>query len=863
MNLNKGLTPSPTFSIILYQNKAEENRVNKTDYLTMVATLNGALRDACSIITPSIVIEMSSFPSFNYVAIPTFNRYYFVQNITSITKNLWRIDLRADVLMTYKTGINLLHAITARQEFDFNNLLTDNEMPIENGMTFTSTYVDLALDITKFNVVTTKYRYVLTAFSDFTTTATRKDFEKTFLTNAKYLMNDEQVTTFLKKLNTPDFKTSLENVFANTPMEGLVSLRAYPLDIGALWNTAGQEPDDIIIGSYTTNAKGYLYVINPDEKCTIKIAQFRPPVNVTWREYSDELTLYLPFYGFTDINAAEFYTSDHYEVYYIIDFDTGVTTINIYRKEDNQDLKLVRTLSTSIAIDIALSATNATETVKNVLNFGMMTALTIGATVATGGAATPAITGAIMGAGREISSMQQRIHRGTNAGGAWGGVKSPLRPYLITAKRKYVEPEHYATLHGRPSRKGVTLGSQHGFTKIDDVHIEGTGFESITQDEKTLLETQLKNGVIFEKIKLATPTGLTFNSTAITLSWNTVENAEQYEIYLNSELFATTEDIVLTLTDYDNVPDGIVNASVRATAYSFESSDFSAEISFNHHVPLNAPVISATGSVVSWNAVPNAVLYRVYLKNFEGLTAEYSVENATSTDISTMWEGMSDGDVYVAITANPGAGSFEWVNSTRSNQITVVKAPSTVTLEKGTYKFVSLPNISDNVLQQDFEFTSRYENWHGIFVAGGEIRYKDNSGAYSNIYSSSGWLYDTYRTITLGTDQQVSPEFYKWAITDGNLVKQATGETWLLNNNVDLSLSGWSYSISFTSNNQSYSTFACHFNSPNDAGIYYGDTKVYDANTLWVNSAYRIVTFAAAPTGNLLRWLQANGTKQS
>lgn len=757
--------------------------------------------------------------------------------------------------MTYKTGINALHAITARQEFDFNNLLTDNEMPVENGMTFTSTYVDLALDITKFNVVTKKYRYVLTAFSDFTTTATRQDFEKTFLTNAKYLMNDEQVTTFLKKLNTPDFKTSLENIFANTPMEGVISLRAYPFDIGALWNTAGQEPDDIIIGSYTTNAKGYLYVVNPDEKCTIKIAQFRPPVNVTWREYSDELTLYLPFYGFTDIDAAEFYTSDHYEVYYIIDFDTGVTTINIYRKEDNQDLKLVRTLSTSIAIDIALSATNAAETVKNVLNFGMMTALTIGTTVATGGAATPAITGAIMGAGREISSMQQRIHRGTNAGGAWGGVKSPLRPYLITAKRKYIEPEHYATLHGRPSRKGVTLGTQHGYTKIDDVHIEGTGFESITQDEKTLLEAQLKNGVIFEKIKLATPTGLTFNSTTITLSWDAVENAEQYEIYLNSELFATTEDTGITLTDYDNVPDGIVNARVRAMAYSFESSDFSAEISFNHHVPLNAPVISAAGNVVSWNAVPNAVLYRVYLKNFEGLTAEYSVENATTTDISTMWEGMADGDVYVAITANPATDSFEWSNSPRSNQITVVKA-STVTLEAGTYKWKDSVTLAD--IDQNIEFTSNNTSYHIIRTneSRGVITYTDSYMAA--VYNNGMWSNTAYQTITLSTDQQVSSEFYKWAITDGNLVKQV-GETWLLNDVV--TLQEQTFSINFSSFGKKFNLFKCTTTS-----IFYDSTAVYakfiPSGSHWTDEAYRIITFDTTPNRNLLTWLRANGTKQ-
>ena len=859
MNINKVSAPSPTFLVVLYQNKAEENRVNKSAYLTEIATLSGALRDTCSIINPSIVIELTQFPTFNYVVIPTFKRYYFVQNITSISKNLWRIDLRLDVLMSYYAGITSLNAIISRQEFDYNPLLTDGEMPVENGVNIIESYVDSGADITKFNINTGKYRYILTAFSDYTTTGTRSKFEKTFLTNAKYLMNDEQVTAFLKKLNNPDFKTSLDNVFANTPMEGIISLRAYPVDMGALWNIGSQEPDDIIIGSYTTGAKGYLYVINPDEKCTIKIARFRPPLSVTWQNYTDELTVYLPFYGFVDIDAREFYTAQYYDVYYIIDFDTGITTINIYR-QGTSDIKLVQTLSTSIAVDIALSATNATETIKNVLNFGMMTALTIGTTVATGGAATPAVTGAIMGAGREIASMQQHIRRGTNAGGAWGGVNSPLRPYLITAKRKYKEPALYASLHGRPSMLSVSLGTQVGFTKIDDVHIEGTGFESITQDEKTLLETQLKNGIIFEKTKLATPTGLKFNSTAITLTWNTVLNATEYDVYINNEWFTTTDISEVELYNYD-LPDGILTAKVKATNPRYVDSDFSIAVTFNHHVPLNAPVISAVGSVVSWNAVPNAVLYRVYLKNFEGLTAEYSVENATSTDISTMWEGMSDGDVYVAITANPGTGSFEWSVSPRSNQITVVKAPSTVTLEAGTYKWKDNVDLAD--ILQDLEFTSNNTSYHIIKANEGRavITYTDSYMAA--VYNNGAWTNTAYQTITLDTDQQVSPEFYKWAITQGNLVKQ-TGETWLLNDGVDItSVQASVYSITFTSNNTTFSSFKLVYTIGN-TGVYYDNIRAFDGDAYsWANQAYRIVTFATTPPRSLLTWLNANGTKQS
>lgn len=863
MNINKVLAPSPTFLIVLYQNKAEENRVNKSAYLTEIATLSGALRDTCSIINPSIVIELTQFPTFNYVVIPKFKRYYFVQNITSISKNLWRIDLRLDVLMSYYAGITSLNAIVSRQEFDYNPLLTDGEMPVENGVNIVESYIDSGADITKFNINTEKYRYILTAFSDYTTTGTRSKFEKTFLTNAKYLMNEAQVIAFLKKLNNPDFKTSLDNVFANTPMEGIISLRAYPIDIGTLWNIGSQESDDITIGSYTTGAKGYLYVINPDEKCTIKVARFRPPLSVTWQDYTDELTVYLPFYGFVDIDAREFYTAQYYDVYYVIDFDTGVTTINIYR-QGASDIKLVQTLSTSIAVDIALSATNATETIKNVLNFGMMTALTIGTTLATGGAATPVVTGAIMGAGREIASMQQHIRRGTNAGGAWGGVNSPLRPYLITAKRKYKEPALYASLHGRPSMLSVSLGTQVGFTKIESVHIEGTGFESITQDEKTLLETQLKNGIIFEKTKLATPTGLKFNSTAKTLTWNAVLNAAEYDVYINNKWFTMTDIPEVELYNYD-LPDGLLTAKVKATNPRYTDSDFSTAVTFNHKTPLPAPVISATGSVVSWNAIPNAILYRVYLENFEGLTAEYSVENATTTDISTMWEGMADGDVYVAITANPGADSFEWSNSPRSNQITVVKA-STVTLEAGTYKWNDTLTLPSVTLEQDLSFTDNNDSsFTGIYATADDVRY-NTGGPQEPVYFNNEWGEEYYKTITLSTSQTVSAEFYNWAITQGNLVKQAEGETWLLNESLDLlSYNGSSWTIKFTSNNTNYSQLNIVAPSIFQQELYYGATSgtcVYDSPGGWTNTAYRIITFAAPPAGNLVKWLRMNGTKQ-
>lgn len=114
----------------LYHNNAERNRVDKTNFLESVSTLNGYLRDKTSITNPSIIIEMSEFPTFNYVYLPKFNRYYYVTNILSIATNLWQIDMHVDVLMSYKDKILLQSAIIERNEYEWDPYLIDSSLPV-------------------------------------------------------------------------------------------------------------------------------------------------------------------------------------------------------------------------------------------------------------------------------------------------------------------------------------------------------------------------------------------------------------------------------------------------------------------------------------------------------------------------------------------------------------------------------------------------------------------------------------------------------------------------------------------------------------------------------------------------------------
>lgn len=129
--------PTESFELDLYRNTAERNRVDKTEYLTLQGRLQGALRDECSLTSPVITIELNDMPSFNYVYIDKFLRWYYVTDIKSLRANLWVISLSVDVLMTYKDGIYNCSAFIDRNEEDYDPFIVDNKLPLKQGQTIT------------------------------------------------------------------------------------------------------------------------------------------------------------------------------------------------------------------------------------------------------------------------------------------------------------------------------------------------------------------------------------------------------------------------------------------------------------------------------------------------------------------------------------------------------------------------------------------------------------------------------------------------------------------------------------------------------------------------------------------------------
>lgn len=86
----------------LYKVLNQTNELTKT--LNNAVIVNGSFRSEIDSIDVIVEIESNNY-DFNYIYIPSLNKYYFLQNIVHVNAKIIRMQLHCDVLMTHKADI--------------------------------------------------------------------------------------------------------------------------------------------------------------------------------------------------------------------------------------------------------------------------------------------------------------------------------------------------------------------------------------------------------------------------------------------------------------------------------------------------------------------------------------------------------------------------------------------------------------------------------------------------------------------------------------------------------------------------------------------------------------------------------------
>lgn len=122
-------------TLTIYSSTAENNRLNKSDYLTAILTLNNCeLVENVSILTP--VFTVTNAPALltagNYVYCAEYGRYYFIRDKEILSGNRISLNCEIDVLHTYHEQITALKVTAERSSNKYNQYVTDNSQICRN-----------------------------------------------------------------------------------------------------------------------------------------------------------------------------------------------------------------------------------------------------------------------------------------------------------------------------------------------------------------------------------------------------------------------------------------------------------------------------------------------------------------------------------------------------------------------------------------------------------------------------------------------------------------------------------------------------------------------------------------------------------
>lgn len=540
LNVIFASVPTDAIFMKLYQNTAGSTIVDKSSFLTEVDTVPGVLRKQCSVSDPIITIKYEGKPAANYCQIEEFKRYYYINDIVNIAKDLWELYLKSDPLFSFKDEYlnSLVTILRSSSSSIYNRLYHDNLMPIPNKLTRTRTYSTGSPLYPGF--LTGVDHIVLTTFSDpdvqpniphslVNPQQGLSRFAEYYPRGAQAFLLSTTDLNFLAKIfanGGPKVSgITLDNIFGTDDLTPyIMSLRAYPINFQNLM-------DDVTFREYTINDQTNIPMEVPCGKMFLErdfgTAQTpdiykvmgRPlvpvypalnfgtitiptPVSFLDTEPNTRAILHLPYIGDIDFDLVE-YAGVTIKIEYLLDVSTGNIKALI---RNNADDSILFTQPGKMGVDIPMILNNMTKGE----NERTGQAIKLGTTIATvtagavGTAAGSPIAGGLIGGavglmGNTIATpfFNTPAQNKQFAAGDLTEFMTDQRVYLEMIKPEDNFNIFYAREYGVPANKIINLSDNtvSGFTVVSP-NSRITHPVEATLNEYDEICSALKSGVV-------------------------------------------------------------------------------------------------------------------------------------------------------------------------------------------------------------------------------------------------------------------------------------------------------------------------------------------------------------------------------
>lgn len=322
--------------------------------------------------------------------------------------------------------------------------------------------------------------------------------------------NDEStVNLFADSLHNTNLFDNLKALFTSKS-QYVNSLRWYPFDLSQFMSISSTASDLTLGGveakwggtvTYNVKCKRVNSIVRAVKIATIHISRYYQD----FMDYEPYTTaqIYLPYLGFYAFPLKDC-VGDDIDVYYSIDFDTGMATAYVESHAGTSGTdRVILMASGKIGIDIPIGGDNSNEIAKDVFN-NSVKLLASGIAIAGGVTAGKVAGGIIAGKGMEtalssgvnfVTGQQVHYQRGSLTGGQ-DALPSPTDIYIVYHRpmRAVLDMNLYAKTKGRPLSDMRTLSFLTGFTKVEEIHLEG--FTMALKSEVDEIESLLHEGVI-------------------------------------------------------------------------------------------------------------------------------------------------------------------------------------------------------------------------------------------------------------------------------------------------------------------------------------------------------------------------------
>lgn len=528
-------------SIHTYTQNSENNVLDKD--ITLYSIIQGQFNHSISVKNVNIDIVQRELIAFNYVWIPSLNRYYYVDSVDIISADVKRIHLKEDVLMSWQALIKEQEVFVTRYGNSSNTNLVDERRPLEDVLSIeyvipTSTALGSLVNTTfDTELGPTDFKFLISSISSGThtyqnlpaptgtnlqdlsgtsSTNNRVGFisesQLTYLTDA--VLDNDNISTFINSVILLPFNPYYPYSSYNVGSDNDAWLPSFPIqasDMVLCTDGKFHKPDSIPSGYYAIQgAQSYLagcpYFITAD----FTIPEHRnisETINYLEHDPYTTLEIYLAFVGWIKLNTNQV-LGKRIITYYTLDYKTGMGTAFIYNVTDSQ---LIYSCNCQLGVKIDLTTTNTTEITRqkqaNELNMllGLMTsALSIGVGVASENPV--AVAGGILSAGKTIASyvnsnnmMFERAQTsfGTSEGVLHSIIGLPILRYSYHDKVS-IDESTYQRMQGYPFKSYVSeLGdlTDGYYVEVGEIHFNPMN-ETIYQDEISEIVDLLHNGVI-------------------------------------------------------------------------------------------------------------------------------------------------------------------------------------------------------------------------------------------------------------------------------------------------------------------------------------------------------------------------------